>query len=298
MPTFSPPAGWLARSCALEIAMRIDQCYFGDCRDSMRAMIAAGGRKKVQTIVTSPPYWGLRDYHNPPGIWGGDPACEHAFDMERAEYEHRTGLGLADLGEKYAGGGHKQGQIGTIVVEQGTCLKCGAWRGALGHEPTPQLFVDHLVEVFRHTRDLLADDGTLWLNLGDSYVANRGYQVPSTKSETKHGPAQANGGSSLRVPVGLKPKDLVGIPWRVALALQDDGWYLRQDIIWHKPNPMPESVADRCAKAHEYLFLLSKRERYYFDAAAIAEPASWSAKMPDGWDTGEGGHGSFHREGR
>ncbi|AJE99622.1 DNA-methyltransferase [Pandoraea apista] len=260
--------------------MRIDQCYFGDCRDSMRAMIAAGGGRKVQTIVTSPPYWGLRDYGNPLGIWGGDPACEHAFDMERTEHEHRTGLGLADLGEKYAGGGHKQGKIGSIAVEQGTCPKCGAWRGALGHEPTPQLFVDHLVEVFRHARDLLADDGTLWLNLGDSYASKPNGPKASAScalNSQAHGKWRNEHGQRSRgLAGGLKHKDLVGIPWRVALALQDDGWYLRQDIIWHKPNPMPESVADRCTKAHEYLFLLSKSDRYYFDNEAIKEPARYT----------------------
>ena len=127
--------------------------------------------------------------------------------------------------------------------------------------------------MFRCVRDVLADDGTLWLNIGDSYAANRGYQVPSTKGGTKHGPGQAVGGKSSVVPVGLKPKDLIGIPWLLAFALRADGWYLRQDIIWHKPNPMPESVRDRCTKAHEYIFLLSKSERYFFDSEAMKEPA-------------------------
>lgn len=144
--------------------------------------------------------------------------------------------------------------------------------GQLGLESTPDEYVCNLVSVFREARRVLKADGTLWLNLGDSYAANRSYQVPSTKGGTKHGPAQAAQGRGSVVPDGLKPKDLIGIPWRVAFALQADGWYLRQDIIWHKPNPMPESVTDRCTKAHEYLFLLSKSDRYYFDSDAIREP--------------------------
>jgi len=128
------------------------------------------------------------------------------------------------------------------------------------------------VEVFEGVRDLLADDGVLWLNLGDSYTgsANNGGEASKTMQGT-----QAATGKNLpsKGGAGLKPKDLIGIPWRVAFALQAAGWYLRQDIIWHKPNPMPESVTDRCTKSHEYLFLLTKRERYYFDADAIKEDA-------------------------
>lgn len=133
-----------------------------------------------------------------------------------------------------------------------------------------------MVEVFRCVRDVLADDGTLWLNIGDSYAANRSYQVPSTKGGTKHSYSQAVGGKGSVIPDGLKAKDLIGIPWMLAFALRADGWYLRQDIIWHKPNPMPESVRDRCTKAHEYVFLLSKSERYYFDGEAIMEPVAAS----------------------
>ena len=164
----------------------------------------------VQTCITSPPYYGLRDY------------------------------GVA---------------------------------GQIGLEDTPTEFLSRLVEVFREVRRVLRDDGTVWLNLGDSYAANRGYQVPSTKGGPKHSESQAAGGKASVVPEGLKPKDLIGIPWRVAFALQADGWYLRQDIIWHKPNPMPESVRDRCTKAHEYVFLLSKSPRYYFDNEAMREAA-------------------------
>ena len=143
--------------------------------------------------------------------------------------------------------------------------------GQIGQETSPAAFVEALVTVFREVRRVLADDGTLWLNLGDSYDANRTYQVPSTKGGAKHAPAQGNSGA-MTVPEGLKAKDIMGVPWRVALALQADGWWLRSDIIWSKPNPMPESVTDRPTRAHEYLFLLTKRERYFYDADAIREP--------------------------
>jgi len=184
----------------------LNMCHIGDCRDLLKQMATAGVR--VQMCVTSPPYFGLRDY------------------------------GHADQ---------------------------------IGLETSPAGYVDEMVSVFAAVRDVLADDGTLWLNLGDSYAGVRGYQVSQTKHRT-HQYGQANRAKSL--PDGFKAKDLIGIPWRVALALQADGWYLRSDIIWHKPNPMPESVTDRPTKAHEYLFLLAKSERYYYDAKAIAEPAT------------------------
>ncbi|OJT96811.1 MAG: site-specific DNA-methyltransferase [Rhizobium sp. 63-7] len=155
--------------------------------------------------------------------------------------------------------------------------------GQLGLEATPDEFVEAMVAVFREVRRVLRDDGTLWLNLGDSYAANRSYQVPSTKGGQKHGPGQSAGGKASVIPDGLKPKDLIGIPWRVAFALQADGWYLRQDIIWHKPNPMPESVRDRCTKAHEYIFMFSKSPRYYFDSDAIKEPAVSDHKSGNGF---------------
>lgn len=213
----------------------------GDCRDSMRALIAEG--VKVQMCVTSPPYWGLRDY-------GVD--------------------------------------------------------GQLGLEPTIEEFVANMVEVFGLVRELLADDGTLWLNIGDSYSAQGG---PGRQG--KNGQRADRRFTAVRdsvamramgriVPDGLKPKDLCGMPWRVAFALQGAGWWLRQDIIWHKPNPMPESIKDRCTKAHEYLFLLAKSERYYFNAGAIKEKSSedtharrasnGTPKPPAGWATGDGPH--------
>jgi DNA modification methylase len=153
--------------------------------------------------------------------------------------------------------------------------------GQIGLEPTPAEFVAVMVEVFREVRRVLRKDGTLWLNLGDSY-ANDSKWGGSTSG--KHVTAlQGNSGiGRRRHNTGLKSKDLIGIPWRVAFALQADGWYLRQDIIWSKPNPMPESVTDRCTKAHEYLFLLSKSARYHYDAEAIAEASIRAGDMPGG----------------
>jgi len=177
----------------------------GDCRVRLRELSA----QSAQTCVTSPPYFGLRDY-------GVD--------------------------------------------------------GQMGLEATPDEFIAGMVEVFREVRRVLRDDGTLWLNLGDSY-ANDGKWGGSTGGKHVSSLHGDSGIGRQKRMTGLKPKDLIGIPWRVAFALQADGWYLRQDIIWAKPNPMPESVRDRCTKSHEYIFLLSKGPRYYFDAEEIAEPA-------------------------
>jgi len=158
----------------------------------------------------------------------------------------------------------------------------------IGLEQTPEQYIAAMVEVFRAVRDVLADDGTLWLNIGDSY-ANDGKWGGS--SGGKHAKA-LHGNTSIgrtKVTTGLKPKDLIGIPWMLAFALRADGWYLRQDIIWHKPNPMPESVRDRCTKAHEYVFLLSKSERYFFDSEAMKEPAVSKAPSGNGFAGRQGG---------
>ena len=195
---------------------------FGDCRETMRRWATQG--IKAQTCVTSPPYYGLRDY------------------------------------------GHD---------------------GQIGLEETPEQYIKAMVEVFRCVWDVLEDDGTLWLNIGDSYARaggwsnNNGLDGVATRQESDRAMSNmaADGGASQKLAQGLKPKDLVGIPWRVAFALQADGWWLRQDIIWHKPNPMPESVRDRCTKAHEYIFLLSKSQSYYYDADAIAEPVTDSTAI-------------------
>ncbi len=160
------------------------------------------------------------------------------------------------------------------VPFKGLCGKCGAVRvdSQIGLEETPEAYVAEMVGVFREVWRVLKDDGTLWLNLGDSYAA-------TTKGSSGVGKNATNKGTHLedrswRVPDGLKAKDLIGIPWRVAFALQADGWYLRQDIIWHKPNAMPESVTDRCSKSHEYIFMLTKSAKYYYDNEAIKEEGS------------------------
>ena len=183
----------------------------GDCIEGIRTL----PDQSVHTCVTSPPYFGLRDY------------------------------GMA---------------------------------GQIGLEDTPDAFVARLVDVFREVRRVLRDDGTLWVNLGDSYAGyhgNKNALMPTSATNGwTNGTNENSRGDKRPQDIGLKQKDLLGIPWRVAFALQADGWYLRQDIIWHKPNPMPESVTDRCTKAHEYVFLLSKSARYFFDAEAIKEPVS------------------------
>jgi DNA modification methylase len=186
----------------------MNQIIFGDCLESLREMSAASAR----TCITSPPYFGLRDYGHP---------------------------------------------------------------GQLGLEATPDEYIANMVEVFREVRRVLADDGTLWLNIGDSYAtgtkADR--QQSTNPGVGANRPEAQNSVARIGNPPGCKTKDLIGIPWTLAFALRADGWYLRQDIIWHKPNPMPESVRDRCTKAHEYIFLLSKSERYFYDHEASKEPA-------------------------
>ena len=183
--------------------MELDKIICGDCLEVLKTLPT----KSVECCITSPPYYGLRDY----GI---------------------------------------DGQIGL--------------------EPTPDAYVARLVEVFREARRVLKDDGTLWLNIGDSYATNGGSRsYGSYDNSTGRGDAPTG---NRKAPNGIKSKDLIGIPWMVAFALRADGWYLRSDIIWHKPNCMPESVTDRPTKSHEYLFLLSKGQRYYYDAEAIKEP--------------------------
>ena len=229
-------------------------------------MLDAGS---VQCCVTSPPYWGLRDYGLEPFVWGGDPDCAH--DWQERATPGQTG-GKTEKQATNAGSFHDGATCAT-------CATCGAWRGQLGLEPTPDLFVEHLVAIFREVRRVLRDDGVLWLNLGDSYAGASSGGVANGSSSTLGPRRDGLPGNSVwrcargvkRTPPDLKPKDLVGIPWRVAFALQADGWWLRQDIIWHKPNPMPESVRDRCTKAHEYIFMLTKSARYYYDADAVAE---------------------------
>ncbi len=221
----------------------LNTCHFGNNLETMRSWPDAF----IQTCITSPPYFGLRDYKVPPSEW---PEVEFSL-----------------LGLPYR-------------VETMTCC--------LGLEPTWQAFIGHLVLIFREVRRVLRDDGTLWLNLGDSYAGSWGAQgragstgiVRNRKAaaarENTAASKKRSGTGALAQDSDLKPKDMLGIPWLAAFALRADGWYLRQDVIWNKPNPMPESVQDRCTKAHEYIFLLAKTDDYFFDTVAISEPVSYT----------------------
>jgi DNA modification methylase len=190
----------------------MNKIEFGDCREIMRKWASQG--VKAQTCVTSPPYYGLRDY------------------------------------------GHE---------------------GQIGLEETPEEYIKAMVEVFQCVWDVLEDNGTLWLNIGDSYAGNNS----QASNNGRAGFGNARERVVNRTGEGLKTKDLIGIPWMLAFALRAEGWYLRQDIIWHKPNPMPESVQDRCTKAHEYIFLMSKSQKYYYDHAAIKEPLKGEPETRD-----------------
>jgi len=209
----------------------MNKIEFGDCRETMRRWKEQG--IKAQTCVTSPPYYGLRDY------------------------------------------GHE---------------------GQIGLEETPEEYIAAMVEVFRCVWDVLEDDGTLWLNIGDSYARQGGRE--SDQPRHWDGREKTSGsmhGTRMAKDIGLKPKDLIGIPWMLAFALRADGWYLRQDIIWHKPNPMPESVQDRCTKAHEYIFLLSKSSKYFYDADAIKEDAVTAGNISASFQ-GRQGTAEYHAQ--
>lgn len=257
----------------------MNKIEFGDCRETMRRWKEQG--IKAQTCVTSPPYYGLRDYGTANWI-AGDADCDHV------ESENKHGGQRADRNQE----GYKK-------QYKDVCKKCGAIRedNQLGLEETPEDYIKAMVEVFRCVWDVLEDDGTLWLNLGDSYGAVGGNTYAGfnerwtgTGGVGSKQDATLAGVTDRKIDTGLKPKNLLGIPWRVALALQADGWILRQDIIWHKPNPMPESVTDRCTKAHEYIFLMSKSQKYFYDAEAIAEPAQY-------WGERDRTNGKYHNEG-
>lgn len=240
--------------------------YHGDCLEVLGRLDA----ESVHCVVTSPPYWGLRDYGT--ATWeGGDPECDHLKERQ------------AERAAPFDGGAFSSGDIGYRDV----CAKCSARRvdAQLGLEATPEEHVERMVGVFREVRRVLRGNGTLWLNYGDSYAGGGGY-APNAPSNQKRASGDLEAWGKFH-PVsidamscrkgtgkvaGLKPKDLVGMPWRVAFALQADGWYLRSDIIWAKPNPMPESVTDRPTKSHEHVFLLAKSQKYFYDADAVREP--------------------------
>ncbi len=238
--------------------------------DARNIPLASG---TVQCVVTSPPYWGLRDYGT--GHWeGGDPACDHVEQRIRTRRNLAAAANACDGGNQNQGNRADDGEA-TALQFRGVCGKCGARRvdAQIGMEETPEGYVRDLVEVFREVRRVLRPDGVMWLNLGDSYARNGGEPGGKNRELLRMEGKQKR---MLSIPdaTGLKAKDLVGIPWMVAFALRADGWYLRSEIIWYKPNPMPESVTDRPTKAHEQVFLLTQSERYFYDADAIMEPIS------------------------
>lgn len=240
----------------------------GDCRERL-GDIADGS---VHCIVTSPPYFGLRDYGT--GSWeGGDSSCDHLAPRPGGS----DSSGLAN----YANGLTERAIADKVDQRRqqycGRCRRCGAMRvdRQIGLEPSPGEFVDVLVDVFRDLRRVLRDDGTVWLNLGDSYSRSAGDRN-GNYGRAAHGVALPGGGRDSRRSkfAPIKDKDLIGIPWMVAFALRADGWYLRSEVVWSKSNAMPESVTDRPTSAHEKLFLLSKSPRYFYDAEAIREADS------------------------
>lgn len=227
----------------------------GDVMDQLATL----PEESVQCVVTSPPYFGLRDYGTASWEGGDDPNCNHRPD--EAGSTKKPTAGQREHAGRFCGP---------------VCWKCGARRidSQIGLEPTLDAYVAKMVEVFRAVRRVLRKDGTVFCNLGDAYANAGGRGEQGTTGQRADRTFTYTREASTVPPAGFKPKDLLGVPWRVAFALQADGWWLRQDIVWHKPNPMPESVTDRCTKAHEYVFLLTKAERYYFDAEAIKEKGS------------------------
>jgi DNA modification methylase len=224
----------------------------GDCRAVLPWLEA----ESVQCCVSSPPYWGLRDYGTA-GWEGGSVWCEHRQEAPRFNGPKQTNAQVS-------------GHASRAESNNRTHCKCGARRidSQLGLEATPQEYIANMVAVFREVWRVLRDDGTLWVNMGDSYasnsaVAKENFERPTLNREYQHRNSYRGN--------GIKPKDLCMMPARLAMALQADGWYLRSEIVWHKPNPMPESVTDRPTKAHEMIYLLAKRQSYFYDAEAIRE---------------------------
>lgn len=240
--------------------------------------------RSVQCVVTSPPYWGLRKYAGEQeSVWApatDDPAKMHwqHCDHEWAEFSRRITNNNGDAESKST-----LGSAGTMEVIGGAsiiCGICGAWRGAFGLEPTVQMYVEHSVEILREIRRVLRDDGVLFWNLGDSYSGNRGNTAEKPGLDSMNSRVPVVVGHS-KVADGLKPKDLVLMPARVALAAQADGWWIRSDIIWAKPNPMPESVRDRPTDAYEHILMLTKSARYFWDADAVREPHKPDSHNPE-----------------
>lgn len=232
--------------------------YQGNCLEVLKKL----PNESVQCCITSPPYYGLRDYGT--GVWvGGVDNCPHRR-MSKFSDKITTGHAQSEL----------IGNVGDAIYKT-VCPLCGAVRidEQIGLEETPDDYISNLVEIFREIKRVLKNDGTLWVNIGDTYGQNFRYGGEETASEIQKGNKGTLDFMGIKNNKSTQTKNLIGVPWRLAFALQDDGWILRQDIIWVKPNPMPESVKDRCTKSHEYIFLLSKKKDYFFDNEAIAEEA-------------------------
>ncbi len=253
----------------------------------------------VQCVVTSPPYWGLRKYAGEQElVWGGREDCEHQWATERVTAKSNWESFVKDNGTTMKSAASIRA---SSIFDRGSCINCGAWRGAYGLELTVEMYVQHTVEILREIRRVLRSDGVCFWNIGDSYArdAAKGQHKPGDagkqnyiiergggrsaseghlRSESR-GSGDGRVGRADRAPIrvasdGLKPKDLCLIPQRVALAAQADGWWVRSDIIWAKPNAMPESVRDRPTDSYEHILMLTKSARYYWDADAVSQPAT------------------------
>ncbi len=275
----------------------------------------------VQCVVTSPPYWGLRKYSGEQELIWGDNNCEHqwistptqeAYSGKRRFIHGHNGEGARAITRKDNPEAWEQLKQGDF------CSLCGAWKGAYGLEPTPEMYIEHTIEILREIRRVLRKDGVVFWNIGDAYFGGGfGISPGGTEDFAQRYPKQASnlgtaehedrkllGSLKKRHPV-LKPKDLCLIPFRVAIAAQEDGWWVRSVIIWSKPNPMPESVTDRPTESHEYILMLTKSAKYYWDADAVREPYlmnRWGGKYKTNEDVkvspGEeraGGQGSLNR---
>ena len=245
------------------------QLLHGNCLEILRTLPA----DSVDCCVTSPPYYGVRDYGVRATIWtSADNFCSH--EIETLTYRRRSNDNKGNKGteKQYTSNGTKNRDK---PIETGCCVKCGAWYGCFGLEPTPQLYVNHSVMVFREVHRVLKPGATLWLVISDSYASGKGtcfnpgggaasIEGYANKKSAGQYPLDRGNVKTLRAS-GLKPKDLIGVPWRVAFALQQDGWFLRSEITWCKTAPMPESVCDRPTSATEKIFLFSKSSRYFYD---------------------------------
>jgi len=257
----------------------LNQTLCGDCSEVMKTF----PDDCIDLVVTSPPYWGLRDYGSETvRVWGGLPECEHEWNEQVSSFN------------KQGGEGKQSTNLGTLRgknQKSDFCSKCGAWRGSLGLEPHPQMFIDHLTEICYEVKRILKTTGSFWLNLGDTYAANRGYQVKQTK-DSKDG--NIHGG--MRLPKNdawLQPKQLIGIPWRVAIGLQEQGWILRNSVIWHKSNHMPESVQDRFTKSYEFFFFFAKNPQYHFNLDAVRVPHKYPETFGSRPELGKAGNGRY-----